>query len=942
MLKIIFKKGLLLLVLFYTTNQFAQHQCKMTVAIDTGNKIVTVFEELTFKNESQDTLSSIVFNDWNHSYSSKNSLLATRFSDEFIRTFHLSNEKERGYTNLAVVTDSEKTVLKWLRPKDHLDLIVLELNSKLAPNKKIKLFLTYTVKIPSAVFTKYGYDKNGDMNLKNWYLAPARFENHSFVTNSNANIDDCANGLSDYDLEIQIPKNFDLESDLDEIKKTANDTGTNYFFSGKKRMDFSLFLEKKTSFLNYKNDAITVLTNLEGNLLSETKKTEIIAKIVGFVGESIGKYPYNKISVSQVDYDRNPFYGLNQLPSFISPFSDEFEFEIKFLKTYLTSYLKTSLNLNARKDNWIFDGIQMFTMMKYIEKFHPESKMMGRLFQFKLLKEFNLVSLNFNEQYSYYSLLMARKNLDQPLSESKDNLIKFNEKIASKYKAGLSFQYLDAYLQQEIVPKTIQEFYILNTQVQTSRLLFEKLLKSNSNKNIDWFIDKIIDSRALIDYKITSFSKTNEQVTLTIKNKLGTAVPIPIYGLKKGSIVFKKWLNGFALDSTFTIERYNADKIVLNYKNEVPEYNLRNNWKNLNPYSLTNRPIKFTLMKDLENPNYNQILFVPTLTYNLYDGLTPGLRFHNKTILDKPISFDINPMYAPISQSVTGNYSLGVNQNFRTGSLYNARYYFNGSYFHYAPNAAYLKLNPTVILYIREPNFRDNRKQALAFRYNVVKKEMATTTTDATENYTIFSAKYFNSKTEITNHFNFNSDTQLSQHFGKLTGEIQYRKLLNNNRQMNARAFAGAFIYNNNSSNYYNFGVSKINDYLFDYDLIGRSESTGLLSQQFIQAEGGFKSKLDVFGANKWLVTTNASISIWNWVEFYGDLGIIKNENSSEKLLFDNGIRLNFVTDYFEVYFPIYSNNGWEMTQHQYTEKIRFVITLSPNTLLTLFTRKWF
>jgi hypothetical protein len=26
------------------------------------------------------------------------------------------------------------------------------------------------------------------------------------------------------------------------------------------------------------------------------------------------------------------------------------------------------------------------------------------------------------------------------------------------------------------------------------------------------------------------------------------------------------------------LERKSADKIVLNYKNEVPEYNLRNNW----------------------------------------------------------------------------------------------------------------------------------------------------------------------------------------------------------------------------------------------------------------------------------------------------------------------------------------------------------------------------
>jgi hypothetical protein len=47
--------------------------------------------------------------------------------------------------------------------------------------------------------------------------------------------------------------------------------------------------------------------------------------------------------------NRNPFYGLNQLPAFISPFPDEFIFEIKFLKTYLNEYLKTSLKLDQER-----------------------------------------------------------------------------------------------------------------------------------------------------------------------------------------------------------------------------------------------------------------------------------------------------------------------------------------------------------------------------------------------------------------------------------------------------------------------------------------------------------------------------------------------------------------------------------------------------------------
>ena len=88
--------------------------------------------------------------------------------------------------------------------------------------------------------------------------------------------------------------------------------------------------------------------------------------------------------------------------------------------------------------------------------------------------------------------------------------------------------------------------------------------------------------------------------------------------------------------------------------------------------------------------------------------------------------------------------------------------------------------------------------------------------------------------------------------------------------------------------------------------------------------------------------TVNASFNIWRWIEIYGDFGLLKNKNDQVKFVYDNGIRLNLVTDYFELYFPIYSNNGLEIRQKNYDEKIRFVITFSPKTLINLFNRKWF
>lgn len=942
-MKSLYKIIVLILVLLASIKQYGQHHSTMTVELNPANKTLNIEQEITFFNQSNDTLTSIVLNDWNNAYSNKNTPLAKRFSDEFYRGFHLAKEDERGSTKNLTITDKSQLVLTWERTDKNPDFIVVNLRDKLIPNQKIVLHLTYIAKIPSEKFTKYGYNDKGEMNLKNWFLTPARYENHDFVRYSNNNLDDISNAVSDFEIGLTVPSNLEATSDLNNTAPIKNDGFSIYKFFGENRTDFSLFIEPKSSFISFKNGTNEVLTNLKENKLSAVQKAIIMDRVMNYVTKQIGQYPHEKIIVSQTDYERNPFYGLNQLPSFLSPFPDEFIFEIKFLKTYLNSYLKNSLRLNPRNDNWIYDGIQVYAMMKYIDENHPNTKMFGSISKFKLLKSYNLTNLDFNEQYSYFYMLMARKNLDQPLFNPKNTLIKFNEQIASKYHAGLSLLFLDDYLNHNTVNSSIRQFYLQNKEKQTSRDDFETLLKASTTKDIDWFFKTIINSRTIVDYKFSGVSRTLESITFSVKSKTGVLVPVPVYGIKKGEVVFKKWLDITEIDSSFTMERKSVDKIVLNYKNEVPEYNLRNNWKSLKSFYPNNRPFKFNFMKDLEDPYYNQILYVPSITYNLYDGLSPGLRLHNKTILDKPFIFDINPSYSTKTNNFSGSGWFAINQNYRESRLYNVRYSLSGSYFHYAPDAFYQKINPTVQMRIREENFRDNRKQLILLRQVLVNREKSAFVVDnSTENYSVFDAKYFNSRTEVTNHFSFTSDIQIASKFGKIASELEYRKLFENNLQINLRLYVGSFLYNKTDSDFFSFALDRPTDYLFDYGYYGRSESTGLFSQQFILSEGGFKSKLATPYANQWITTANGSFNVWNWIEIYGDMGLVKNKYQNPKFVYDSGIRLNLVTDYFELYFPIYSNNGWEIAQNNYNEKIRFLVTFSPKTLINLFNRKWF
>lgn len=931
-------KKIIYILFLYNAVVFAQHDSKLHVIVNDTLRTLTIQQDITYFNQSNDTLKYIVLNDWNHSYSDKNSLLGKRFSDEYVRMFHLANDQERGSTSIHSIYDENKTTLDYKRLENQIDIIQLTLQKALLPFQKQTLSISYTIKIPSSKFTDYGYDNDGNLLLRNWYLSPARYENGNFAKYSNVNVDDVANAVSNYDLTLILSNNEYPTCDLNLTDFKAN----NFHFEGKNRNDIALYIEKKNSFNTHVNNQFSLISNINSSKIDDIKKAMIIDKIVRYVSKNIGNYPHQKIIVSQVDYDRNPFYGLNQLPSFLSPFNDDFLYELKILKTYLNNYLKNSLQLDPRRDNWVFDAIQVYTMMNYINEYYPEEKMMGKIATFKLLKGYNLVSMDFNEQYYYFYMMMARKNLDQPLGFSKDKLLKFNEKIASKARAGLSLKYLDNYLNNSVIPKSISEFYLLNLSKQTNQNDLKTIIESNTNQSIDWFFDKVIASRASIDYSFGSVSKTDSIIQFKINNRTKNEVPIPVYGIKNDQIVSKIWITNQSNDSIYKLPRNGADKIVINYLAEVPEINQRNNWKSLNRFHLFNKPIKFNFMKDIEDPNFIQIMYVPTLEYNYYDGLIPGLRLHNKSFLDKPFMFNINPTFSTKTSTISGSTSFTFNQYNRNSTMYLTKYNVSYSHFHYAPDAYYKKFNPSVSFRFRQDDFRENNKKSLLLRYNLVDRQKSAYVDLTSENYGVFDIKYSSIRSELTNQLSHSLELQLSDKFGKVEAEIEFRKLFNNNRSINIRFYTGLFLSNRTNSDFFSFGLDRPTDYMFDYDFLGRSESTGLLSQQFIMAEGGFKSKLETRYSNQFISTVNAGFNVWNWVEIYGDAGLIKNKFEKTTFLYDSGIRLNLVTNYFELYLPVYSSNGFEIQQPKYSEKIRFVFTFSPQTLINLFTRKWF
>ena len=425
-------------------------------------------------------------------------------------------------------------------------------------------------------------------------------------------------------------------------------------------------------------------------------------------------------------------------------------------------------------------------------------------------------------------------------------------------------------------------------------------------------------------------------------------MPVPVYLMENDSVYSKIWIDSLAGEKRFTVAKENVNELILNKEHIVPEVNLRNNYKGKDAFFLGNKPIQFRLFKDFEDPRYNQVFLMPQVEFkNIYDGVTLGAKLYNKTVIRKPFIYKFGPQYATRSSSLTGSATLLYYQDIENKDLFRVTYSLVGSYRSYAEDLFFRRLSPAVAFTFRnDDDFRSNKLRFLNIRYLDINRDedVNNISEDDEPNYSVFNARYINSNDNLINFSRWFADLQFAKSFGKLSFNYEFRKLYQNNRQLNLRFFAGTFLYNNNPDgfNYFSFALDRPTDYLFDYAYLGRSEDSGLISQQIIIAEGGFKSMLDPAFANRWIATANASWTIWRYIQLYGDIGFVKNRNIKPKFVYDSGIRLNLVTDYFELYFPLYSNLGFEPSLSDYGERIRFVFTVDPQTLLGLFRRKWY
>ncbi|QHI36142.1 hypothetical protein IMCC3317_15010 [Kordia antarctica] len=929
-------------VFFLTTIiGFAQHNIKIEAKLDTVHHIIKIDQEIVYFNTSKDTLTKILLHDWANSYSDKETPLAKRFAEDYKRNFHFASDFERGFTKIHTIKNKSQQPLVWKRYNNVQDILEINLSEPLAPNESTHISFSYDVKLPDDKFTGNGYTKGKNYNLRYWYIVPAVYDT-KWEVYSNKDLSDFYAPLSSYDIEFTMPDNYTLTSGLEQSEQTTNGEKL-IFLSGKNQREVKVYIQNSSNFYSLKTEEFELVTNINAYKVEDSIKLETANKIVAYLKENLGAYSLEKLIISNIDQRKNPIYGFNQFPEKFSPFSNEFQFEMQLLKSMIDAVLESSLVINPREEKWVTDGILVYLMMDYINTYYPEEKLGGKLSKVIGLRWFHAADLKFNAQYYLGYKNMARRFIDQSLETRSDSLLKFNYNIANTYKAGLGLKYLEDYLEDGTVRKSIKQFYSNYKLKLTSAQQFQTIIEASAKKNTNWFFYEFIAENTKLDFKFKNVEKKGDSLIITLKNKRQNTMPVSISSIKDDKVIHKIWVDGFLDKKQVTIKNDDADKLVIDYDKNIPEVKRSNNYKNLKGF--LNKPLQVRLLLDSEDPSKNQTFFMPIIEFdNIYDGLTLGGNIYNTTIISKPFSYKIIPTYGFKSNALIGSASFKLNQQFKEYGWYSYKIGISVNRTSYAPELFANSFTPYIDFNYRSKDLRSNLLQRITLRSVNISRDVDVEVPLETPDYSVLNARYLYSNSNFSDIIYFKGDYELSKNFSKLYITAFYRKLFLNNRQISLRLFAGTFLNNNNQVNngYFDFALDRPSDYLFDYGYLGRSEDEGLVSQEFITAEGGFKSVLDTRFANQWITTLNGEVSIWNWIHAYGDIGLLKNRGLSPNFAYDSGVKLSLVADYFELYFPVASNNGFELAQDEYGEKIRFRVTLSISTLIKLFTRRWY
>lgn len=904
--------------------------------MDTLHKVVHISQRLVYKNKLNHPVDTIKLLAWANAYRKANTPMGKRKLEERDRDFYFAKKKERGWIQNLDFKGGEVINLS----DEKSENIYLRLNQPLPKNQTLSIDFSYEVKLPSADFTGYGYAR-GNKLLKYFFIVPDSFDEGQLKPRYFLDIEDNQSIGNYWDIQLENTEIY-AQSNLAEIAPNH----------------FSGYLTDDPVVAISANQALKLIQSIDGQQVtlhlgfSTTEEERAYIKFYAplelkFIKDRLGFLP-DKIFLSQHIKENEGFLGSDDITFRkwrFKIFNQAAKIDLNLFSMISAEVMQQYLMADYNKNHWLYNGLKTYLEIEYLKANYSDEKLLGRLpdeirlWKIKPLKWFHAADLKLLDRYGLVYQYILNENLDQKISTPLKNLSKFNVLAVSHFEVGLIFDMLAEKVNKSQFNRFLKSYFSKRKGSIVEGADFIDEMISALGPSAAFFKD-FIQTKNRVNLHLQSAEPNGQGgLNMIVEKNTNLTLPFKVEVTDDKGEKNTYYLNAQKPEELYELSENKVEKIAINTRYAFPETNFRDNYIYTRGTLVNNKKLLFQFMRDVPNPEYNEIFWVPRLSWNDYDKLILGLELTNKSLLPPNFIYKLVPTFSTGTTSLTG--SAGVSYDWKPADAFFSNWSFgsSASYYHYDIDLAYKTFNlATVLKFAKNP--RSQISRSLSFSYNYFEKQLTPQLEKAGAygKYNLWNVGYSYVDNKAIHENYFTTNFQWMEDFQKLSAEYYYRWEYAKGKKLMLRLFGGYFLSNHTRNDLFNFGISRVSNYAFNYGLLGQSATEGVLSQQFVLAEGGFKSSFNT-RVNQWLFTANVSANLWKMFGVYADAGVFKNKYSRPKFVWDSGIKVDVIPDFLEIYFPMQSSNGFEPAQDKYFSRIRYTLNLSLSAIINYFRR---
>ncbi|SFI07180.1 gluzincin family metallopeptidase [Halpernia frigidisoli] len=927
----------------YATVLSQQDSIAIKATLQSDLRTLDVKQSIIYRNDLDESISKIKLLNWIAAYQNSKSPLAKRKLDDRKSEIYFAKKEDLGQlTNLKILIESNSLNVSNLEEEN----IYLDLKSPLEAGKSLKIDLDYTLYLPVKKFTEYGSELD-EISLKYFFIVPDSFEEKEQYSKYFQDVEETQNAGTFWNISLNYPQYFSSQSNL---KKIDNNN-----FSGKLSGDPEILLSlKKLSdpfIFNIDNQKISIKLGYPISPEEQENLEFFLPLQLKFIKDKVGFLPSN-IFIGEKFRRKENFFGNDDIKFWkfkYQLFTDAQKTDLDYFSIISKNILEQSFITEKIKDHWFKNGLKTYLEIEYLHTYYENTKLLGQLpedlkiFKFKPLKLFYASDLKLTDRYGLAYHYILTKNLDQKIDSKYSDLSNFNEMAISSFETGSLFDFIGQKMGSENFDGFLKDYFAknLNQKVDTKDFLDQLAVKSEYSSS---FLEKYFQHKNRDNFNLKSYTKAGDNFQIRIKKNTDLPLPFKLEtetneGEKK---VYFYDTSAQKTDIQYNIPQQNAEKITINDDYVFPESSYRDNYIYTKGLFSNMKKIKFKFLQDIPNPEYNEIYLNPKATFNAYDKVLLGLNFKNKSLFDQPFIYSFTPYYSTGTNEITGSGAVSYSFLPPESFYQNLTFGVSGSYFHYDYNLAYQKYSAFASLnFTKNPRSTVGRSLGISYSYYNKDLDPRRLKSNDYNQYDLFSLGYSYGDSKLIHEKYVSGNIQTMKDFQKISAEGFYRWEYAHNKKISFRLFAGYFLNNSTRNNLFDYGISRVSNYSFSYGLLGQSATTGLLSQQYILADGGFKSYIGNT-VNQYIASTNVDSHIWKMFNIYADAGIYKNKFQKAEFIWDSGVKLKIIPDFLEVYFPIQSSLGFEPSFKDYGRRIRFTLILNFAAVTNYFRRGWY